>query len=100
MTAQTWLGGQRLETPCTIEIEHSDDFLHALFDLRGAAIGPGDSVEFHGAPAAVPFGSGAVYRGSATVRRASLPERVWTRLSSYLFLTELLEIGFSAGRKE
>lgn len=100
MTASSWLGGQRVETPCTIEIEHSDDFLHALFDLQGAAIGPGDSVELHGAPALVPFGSGATFRGSATVHRASLAGRVWTRLSSYLFLTELLEIGFSAGRKE
>jgi len=98
MTHRPWLGGQSMDVPCTIEIEHSADYLHAHVELQGAEIGPGDQVLVHDAPTIVPFGTEAVYRRRATLCRAGLLGRIWTKLTAYTILTELYEIGFSVGR--
>ncbi len=98
MTHRPLLGGQSLDVPCTIEIEHSENFLHAHVELQGAEIGPGDMVLVHDAPSVVPFGTDAIYRRHATLSRAGLLGRLWTKLTAYTILTELYEIGFSVGR--
>ena len=84
-----------IEVPCTVEIEHTADSLHAHVDLDGVEIEPGDEVIVHSAPVDVPFGQRIVVRRTATVVRANAAERAWTKLLAYLELTELYEVGFS-----
>lgn len=84
-----------IDVPCTIEIEHTADSLHAHVELDGVEVEPGDEVIVHSAPVDVPFGQRIVVRRTATVVRAGAIERAWTKLLAYLELTELYEVGFS-----
>lgn len=88
----------RFEVPCTVEIEHSPESLHAFVELEGVEVGPGDEVIVHGAPTAVPYGEKIVAQCTATVIRASALDRLKARIEGYLELTELYEVGFSGGR--
>lgn len=91
----TWLKkGPTLDVPCTVDIEHTNDSLHAYVDLEGVEVGPGDRVTVIGAPLRVAFGEHVVRQCRARVERASIAEQFWTRLSGYLELTELYEVGF------
>lgn len=90
----------RFDTACTIEIEHTDSFLHAHVELDGdIAINPGDRVRVHGNAIRVPFGEKFSERRTATVTRANLFERAWIRLKSDLDLTDMYEITFSSGAR-
>lgn len=93
------LGRRRLDVPCTVDIEHSFDSLHAHVELEGVEVGPGDEVMVHDAPTHVPFGERVVVQRMATVVRAGWPERLLTKLLSRLELTELYEVGFSSWRR-
>jgi hypothetical protein len=91
---------RRFEAPCTIEIEHSAESLHAHVEIEGdIAIEPGDQVLVHDAPTDVPYGERIVVRRTATVIRAGLIERVWTRLAGNFELTELYDVSFSERRR-
>jgi hypothetical protein len=93
------IGGRRkVEVPCTVDIEHSFDSLHAYVELDGIEVGPGDEVLVHDAPTRVDFGERVVVQRRATVVRAGWLERAWTRLTARLELTELYEVGFSSWR--
>ena len=88
-----------IDVACTIEIEHTRESLHAHVELDGdTPIAPGDEVIVHGAPIHAAFGEHVVVRRRATIVRASPLERLRTRLLAHLELTELYEVGFSAGR--
>lgn len=94
------LGRQTFEVPCTIEIEHSFESLHAHVSLDSdIEIEPGDAVRVHGEPIVVPYGEKRVLRRNATVIRASALERVWTRATGSLEFMELCEFSFSSGKK-
>ena len=95
-----WITGRtRIVLPCTIEIEHSFDSLHAHVTLdRDVDIRPGAEVIVHGEPVRVPFGGRAVLRREATVVSAGWFDRIWTRLKSQFELTELYEVSFSSWR--
>lgn len=95
-----WLTSRRvLEVPCSLDLEESCESLHAYVELDGVELGPGDEVIVHDPPTAVPaYGERLVWRGRATVIKASPLERFWTRLSSRLELTELYEVGFQTWR--
>jgi hypothetical protein len=94
------LGGERIETECVIEVSHTFDSLHAHVSLvDDVPINPGDEVIVHGAPIRVPYGQIQTFRRRATVRRAGLIERGWTRALSYFDLTELYEVSFSGGHR-
>lgn len=99
MIADRILGRRKVEVPCTVDIEHSFDSLHAYVDLEGIEVGPGDEVTVHGAPTDVGFGQHVVVRRKATVVRAGWLDRMWTRLASRFELTELYEVGFSSWRR-
>ncbi|MET3827622.1 hypothetical protein ABIC16_003315 [Sphingomonas sp. PvP055] len=87
------------DTPCRIEVEHSDEFLCAHVELAdGIAINPGDRVRVHGDPIHVAFGESRVIERLATVERAGLVERLWTRLCGHFEMTELYEVSFSDRR--
>ncbi len=87
----------RLDTQCTIEIEHTFDNLHAHVELDGdVELGPGDQVKVHGAAVRLPFGERLTLRRDVTVWKATPFERLWTKLKAQLELTELYEITFSS----
>ena len=86
----------RFDTPCTIELEHSDAHLCAHVVLAGdVAIGPGDRVRVHGAPISVGYGERRVVERLATVERAGWAERLWTKFAGHFEMTELYEVSFS-----
>ena len=87
-----------VQVPCTVEIEHSPESLHAHVDLKGFDVGPGDQVLIHDAPTTVPFGERQTFDCHATIVRAGPVGRLKARLEGYLELTELYEVGFSEGR--
>ncbi len=91
---------QTFEAPCTVEIEHSAESLHAHVELDGdIEIEPGDQVLVHDAPTEVPYGETLVVRRTATVVRAGLAERVWTRFAGNFELTELYDVSFTERRR-
>ena len=80
------------EVPCTVEISHKFDALHAHVRFNnGAVVYPGDEVQVHGAPVIAPYGEVV----TATITRASRIERLWTRLTGDLEFMELCEFSFS-----
>ena len=89
---------RRLEVPCTIEIEHTPRSLHAHVELEGIEVEPGDTVLVHDAPVDVGFGERTVRHSHATVTRAGVIERLWTKLAAFLELTELYEVSFTPRR--
>jgi hypothetical protein len=87
------------ETRCRIEIEQSPEHFHALVEIAdGVEMEPGDRVLIHGDPVMVGFGERRIFDRTATVRRAGLLRRAWTRFASNFELTELYEVSFTPGR--
>lgn len=90
---------RRVDTSCTIEIEHSERALHAHVELDDESdLNPGDKVRVHGEAISVRFGEKLKLRRPATVVRAGLFERAWTRLAARFELTELFEVSFTPRR--
>lgn len=89
---------RRIEVPCTVDVEHTFDSLHAYVELDGIEVGPGDQVIVHNPPTDVAYGEHVVCRRTATVIRATLLDRVKAHFEGYAELTELYEVGFSEGR--
>jgi hypothetical protein len=88
------------EAPCTVEIEHSPESLHAHVVIEGEIeMQPGDQVLVHDAPSDAPHGERILVRRTATVIRAGLLERAWTRLAGNFELTELYDVSFSERRR-
>ena len=86
----------RFDTPCRVEVEHSDEFLCAHVVLANDyPIGPGDRVRVHGAPISVGFGERRVEDRIATVERASTVERLWTKFAGHFEMAELYEVSFT-----
>jgi hypothetical protein len=98
LNAVGW-GRQKIDVPCTIEISHTWESLHAHVELDGVEVEPGDEVHVQGAAIAVPYGETVTLRRTATVTRANAPERLWVKLTGDFEFMELLEFSFSPGRK-
>ena len=91
---------QTFETLCTVEIERSAETLEAHVVLDGDyEIRPGDEVRIQDPPTEAPPGERIVVRRVATVTRAGLPERVWTRIIGNFELAELYDVSFSDRRR-
>ena len=89
------LGLRRIqEIPCMIEVERSRETLHAHVSLEGIEVNEGDEVTVLRAPTHLDFGERLEIASHATIVRANAAERYFTRLRSYLELTELYEVGF------
>lgn len=93
------LGRTVVDVPCTIEIEHTWESLHAHVELEGITVEPGDEVHVQGAEIVVPYGERRTLRRMATVKKASAPERLWVRMTGDFEFMELLEFSFSSGEK-
>jgi len=91
---------ESFEAPCTVEIERSAQSLHAHVVIDGdCEIRPGDEVVVRDAPTEAPFGERVIVRRMATITRAGLPERLWTRFAGNFELTELYDVSFTERRK-
>ena len=84
------------DAPCTVEVVNTFEELgaHVRFD-DGTVLHPGDEVTVHGAPIAVPYGERASIARRASIKRAGLIERAWTRLTGDIEFMELCEFSFS-----
>ncbi len=89
---------RRFTTPCTVTVLHTEETLEAHVTLAGG-VEPniGDRVMVHGAPVAVRFGESVVLERQASVVRASVFDKILTRIKSMFLLTELYEVSFSTG---
>ena len=93
------MSARSFDIPCTIEIAQTHDHFHAHLILDGdIAIGPGDQVQLHGAPIRIAFGQTLVERRWATVVRAGMWRRIWTRLTARFAFQELYEVSFTPAR--
>ena len=76
--------------PCTVEVSHCFDSLHAHVRFNnGAVIHPGDEVKVQGPEIMAPFGEVVREERQATIIRASKLERLWTRLTGDFEVMEL-----------
>ena len=81
---------------CTVEVEHSNEALEAHVVLDGNPdIHPGDRVRVHGEPVRLRFGETIRERRAATLTRAGLARRVWTRFAGHFGMAELYEVSFT-----
>ena len=82
--------------PCTVEISHCFESLHAHVRFNnGAVIYPGDEVKVQGPEIMAPFGEIVREDREATIVRASKLERLWTRWTGDIEVMELCEFSFS-----
>ncbi len=69
------------EVPCTVRVINTDASLEAHVELaENVTVEPGDEVRVNGDAIVVPFGESVVLERTATVTRAGMIERAWTRL--------------------
>ena len=95
-----WLTRDIEHAPCTVEVSHRFESLHAhvRFD-NGAVVYPGDAVRVQGPEIMAPFGQVVRESREATIVRASRLERLWTRLTGDIEVMELCEFSFSEEAK-
>ncbi len=94
------LARQTFEAPCTVEIEHSPESLHAHVEILGGFVAePGDEVLVHDAPTDVPYGETVTVTRTATIIRAGSIERLWTKFAGNFELTELYDVSFTERRR-
>ena len=87
---------ERETAPCTVEISHCFESLHAHVRFNnGAVVYPGDEVHVQGPEIMAPFGEIVREDRTAIITRASGLERLWTRLTVDLEVMELCEFSFS-----
>ena len=87
---------QKEQVPCTVEVSHRFESLHAHVRFNnGAIVHPGDEVLVHGRPIMAAFGEVIIEDRTATITRASAVERLWTRLTGDFDFMELCEFSFS-----
>jgi hypothetical protein len=94
MTVWRFLAPAPIEVPCTVELEHTFDSLHAHAIPEGITLRPGDRVIVHDMPDHVAPGVVSAFQTRATVLRAGPLTRWWTQLSAILEVTELYHCGF------
>ncbi|MEM7056026.1 MAG: hypothetical protein AAF557_00420 [Pseudomonadota bacterium] len=82
--------------PCTVEISHCFESLHAHVRFNdGSVVHPGDTVQVEGPEIMAPFGEIVREDRTAVITRASAVERLWTRWTGDFEVMELCEFSFS-----
>ena len=82
--------------PCTVEISHKFESLHAHVRFNnGAVVYPGDEVKVQGPEIMAPYGEIVTEDREAIIVRASKLEQLWTRLTGDFEVMELCEFSFS-----
>jgi hypothetical protein len=96
MTLLSFLPRRREQVPCTVEVSHRFESLHAHVRFNnGAVVHPGDEVQVHGSPVVAAFGQVVIEDRVATITRATALERWWTRMTGDFDFMELCEFSFS-----
>jgi uncharacterized Zn finger protein len=91
-----WLTRETERAPCTVEISHKFESLHAHVRFNnGTTVYPGDEVQVEGPEIMAPFGEIVREDREAIITRASGLERLWTRLTGDFEVMELCEFSFS-----
>ena len=85
---------RRVEVPCTLELEATQERFHAHVELQGVSPNEGDTVLVHDAPTRIAAGERRRLASRATVHQASAVRRAWTRLIGTSEITSLYEVGF------
>jgi uncharacterized Zn finger protein len=87
---------RRDRAPCTIEVSHTFESLHAHVRFNnGTIVYPGDEVIVHGDPVKAPYGEVVSEDREATILRATALERLWTKIIGKLEFMEICEFSFS-----
>jgi len=87
---------KRETAPCTVEISHKFESLHAHVRFNdGTIVHPGDEVQVQGPEIMAPFGEIVREDRTAVITRASWLERLWTRWTGDFEVMELCEFSFS-----
>ena len=87
---------RRDRAPCTIEVSHTFESLHAHVRFNnGTIVYPGDEVIVHGDPVKAPYGEVISEDREATILRATPLERLWTKMIGKLEFMEICEFSFS-----
>ena len=87
---------RRDRAPCTIEVSHTFESLHAHVRFNnGTIVYPGDEVIVHGDPIKAPYGEVISEDRDATILRATPLERLWTKVIGKLEFMEICEFSFS-----
>ena len=87
---------RRDTAPCTVEISHKFESLHAHVRFNnGAVVHPGDSVQVEGPEIRAPCGEIVREDRTAVITRANALERLWTRWTGDFEVMELCEFSFS-----
>ena len=87
---------RRDRAPCTIEVSHTFESLHAHVRFNnGTIVYPGDEVIVHGDPVKAPYGEVISEDREATILRATPLERLWTKIVGKLEFMEICEFSFS-----
>ena len=87
---------RRDRAPCTIEVSHTFESLHAHVRFNnGTIVYPGDEVIVHGEPVKAPYGEVISEDREATILRATPLERLWTKIIGKLEFMEICEFSFS-----
>jgi LPXTG-motif cell wall-anchored protein len=85
---------RRVDVPCTLDLEATQEHFHAHVELQGVAPNEGDEVLVHDAPTRLAPGEKRRMNSRATVHQASAARRAWTRLVGTSEITSLYEVGF------
>lgn len=93
------LGGGEIDVDCTVEIVNTFESLEAHVRFNdGTIVEPGDEVLVHGKPIEVPYGEHQEFDRRATIKRAGVVERLWTKATGDFEFMELCEFSFSEDR--
>ena len=84
-----------LTVPCLLDIEVTPESVHAHAVPEGVTLYPGDQVLVHGAPAHIAFGDCYTRQCTATITRAGLLTRLFTRAAAWVQIAELYEVSFA-----
>lgn len=91
-----WLTREIEHAPCTVEVSHCFESLHAHVRFNnGATVHPGDAVRVQGPEIMAAFGEVVREDRHAVIIRASALERLWTRMTGDFEVMELCEFSFS-----
>ncbi|MBK1698856.1 hypothetical protein [Rhodovibrio salinarum] len=100
MSAAKRVRPAREDVPCEIEIERTWETLHAhVHYKRDVEIAEGDEVQVLGEKIHVPFGQRLRLQRTARIKHAGPLTRLWTRITAFGELMELLEFSFTSRRK-
>lgn len=94
-TLAGWFAWRRtVRVACAVDLEATNEHFHAHVELQGVEPNEGDSVLVHNMPTRIARDEVRRYASEATVERASLPRRVWTRIVGRTHITDLYDVGF------